>query len=112
MSVSHLFDLAGKTALAMQFAVLHGGAFPGGILWGDIGTNRDAGERAADISPDEVVRSVLLKWEAQLGGAGASGRPAEAWRRNGPSPGRQLRPSRGLSWLAPSSGVSRRKPIS
>src|SRR5262249_12005057 len=49
----------GKTALAMRFAEEYQADFPGGILWGDMGTNRDAGERGADISPTEILRATL-----------------------------------------------------
>ncbi|WP_437550914.1 pentapeptide repeat-containing protein [Sorangium sp. So ce367] len=57
---------SGKTALAMRFVELHAIAFPGGVLWGDVGTNRDAGERATDMAPREVLRMTLGKWRAEL----------------------------------------------
>ncbi|WP_437907981.1 pentapeptide repeat-containing protein [Sorangium sp. So ce327] len=57
---------SGKTALAMRFVELHAIAFPGGVFWGDVGTNRDAGERATDMAPREVLRMTLGKWRAEL----------------------------------------------
>jgi hypothetical protein len=67
----------GKTALATYFAEQQGGEFPGGILWGNLGTSRDDGERGIDANPKEVLRTVLLKWEAQLGPEGPPERPIE-----------------------------------
>ncbi|WP_437963525.1 pentapeptide repeat-containing protein [Sorangium sp. So ce260] len=63
---------SGKTALAMRFVELHAIAFPGGILWGDMGTNRDVGERATDMAPREVLRVALHKWRAELGSRSAA----------------------------------------
>jgi uncharacterized protein YjbI with pentapeptide repeats len=68
----------GKTALAMQFAERFQQDFPGGILWGDMGTNRDVGERDADVSPNEILNFVLSRWEAELHSSGPPGRPLSA----------------------------------
>jgi nucleoside phosphorylase len=59
----------GKTALAMVFAERFASSFPGGILWADLGTNNDVGERGTNTNPDQVVLEVLRKWAVQLGGA-------------------------------------------
>jgi uncharacterized protein YjbI with pentapeptide repeats len=61
------FGGIGKTALAMTFAGRYASSFPGGVLWGDLGTNRDTGERGADINPQGVLRSTLQRWAGELG---------------------------------------------
>jgi hypothetical protein len=68
----------GKTALALQFALHARGAFPGGTLWGHLGTERDAGERGASVNPEEILRETLLKWEAELGRVDNPARPTAA----------------------------------
>ncbi|HYH99203.1 pentapeptide repeat-containing protein [Hyalangium sp.] len=59
----------GKTALAMVFAERHASSFPGGILWADLGTNSDVGERGANTNPAQVLLQVLRRWAVELGSA-------------------------------------------
>jgi nucleoside phosphorylase len=59
----------GKTALAMVFAERHARSFPGGILWADLGTTSDVGERGTSTNPAQVLLQVLRRWAVELGSA-------------------------------------------
>ena len=58
----------GKTALAMAFVERFKGSFPGGVLWGDLGSSRDAGERGSDVNPESLLRETVRGWIRTLGG--------------------------------------------
>jgi len=57
----------GKTALAMVFAERYASSFPGGVLWADLGTNNDLGERGTNTNPVQALLQVLRRWSVELG---------------------------------------------
>jgi hypothetical protein len=57
----------GKTALAIEFLERHQHHFPAGILWADLGTNRDDGDHRGNTMSSEVHRVVLRRWLGELG---------------------------------------------